>query len=110
MVQEPILPTSLQNFEDFRQKRAIYVDKTMFIPLLEQNKVIFCARPRRFGKTLTIHTLDAYDSGKKKLFKGLAAEKHMDSPNFLTHPVIRMDMSERHRKLTRPSRQYHGLS
>jgi hypothetical protein len=93
MAQEPILPTSLQNFEELRQKGAIYVDKTMFFPLLEQNKIIFCARPRRFGKTLTIHTLDAYHSGKNELFKGLEAEKYMASPDFMTHPVIRMDMS-----------------
>ncbi|MDR1082026.1 MAG: ATP-binding protein [Deltaproteobacteria bacterium] len=90
----PVLPTSMQNFEELRKKKAIYVDKTMFFPLLSStSKIIFCSRPRRFGKTLTVHTLDSYFSGKKELFQGLAVENLMSSPEFITHPVVRLDMS-----------------
>ncbi|MDR1313026.1 MAG: AAA family ATPase, partial [Deltaproteobacteria bacterium] len=90
----PVLPIGLADFEDLREKQAVYVDKTEYIADLEKaGKFIFCARPRRFGKSLTVDTLDAFYSGRKDLFQGLAAEKEMCSPNFLTCPVIRMDMS-----------------
>ncbi|MBF0353545.1 MAG: AAA family ATPase, partial [SAR324 cluster bacterium] len=40
------------DFEDIRQKNDYYVDKTRFIPVLEQNRYLFFIRPRRFGKSL----------------------------------------------------------
>jgi hypothetical protein len=89
-----ILPSGLQIFEDLRQSNAIYVDKTEFIPLLrETGKFIFCARPRRFGKSLMLNTLASYYSGNDKLFQGLAIENSMQNPDFTTHPVIKLDMS-----------------
>jgi hypothetical protein len=72
----PVLPLGLADFEDLREKHAVYVDKTKYITDLEkEGKFIFCARPRRFGKSLTVDTLDAFYSGRKDLFQGLAAEK-----------------------------------
>ncbi|MDR1314743.1 MAG: AAA family ATPase, partial [Deltaproteobacteria bacterium] len=90
----PVLPLGLANFQDIRKKRAVYVDKTKYIADLENiGKFVFCARPRRFGKSLTVNMLDAFYSGRKDLFLGLAAEKEMDSPDFAACPVIRLDMS-----------------
>jgi hypothetical protein len=71
------------------------VDKTSYFPLLlAEGGIIFCARPRRFGKTLTVTTLDDYYSGRKDLFQGLEAEKYLSSPDFVPRPVIHLDMSE----------------
>ncbi|MDR1315038.1 MAG: AAA family ATPase [Deltaproteobacteria bacterium] len=90
----PVLPLGLADFENLREKKAVYVDKTKYITDLEKaGKFIFCARPRRFGKSLTVNTLDAFYSGRKDLFQGLAAEKDMRSPNFVACPVVSLDMS-----------------
>ncbi|MDR1080780.1 MAG: AAA family ATPase, partial [Deltaproteobacteria bacterium] len=90
----PSLPLGLADFEDIRKENAVYVDKTEYLPKLRKaGKFIFCARPRRFGKSLTVSTLDAFCSGRLELFRGLAAEKVMSSPDFVARPVIRLDMS-----------------
>jgi hypothetical protein len=90
----PLLPLGRSNFAELIQNKAVYVDKTMYFPnFLMTGKYTFCARPRRFGKSLTVSTLEAFYSGKTELFKGLAVEKHMCSPNFVAHPVVRLDMS-----------------
>ncbi|MDR1039421.1 MAG: AAA family ATPase, partial [Deltaproteobacteria bacterium] len=92
--QLPILPVGWQLFEKLRQKNAVYVDKTQYLPMLrEAGDFLFCARPRRFGKSLTVHTLDAFYSGRTELFRGLAAEELMGSPAFVPMPVIVLDMS-----------------
>ncbi|MDR1166756.1 MAG: AAA family ATPase, partial [Deltaproteobacteria bacterium] len=89
------LPVGTQTFEEVRTKNAVYVDKTNYFPLLPKGrKVVFCARPRRFGKSLTISALEAFFSGRKELFQGLAVEKYMNSPEFFPKPVIHLDMSE----------------
>jgi hypothetical protein len=90
----PELPAGRQDFEKLVTKKGLYVDKTQYFPLLpKRGDVIFCARPRRFGKTLTVSTLEAFYSGRKDLFQGLAAEKFMSSPEFTPKPVIHLDMS-----------------
>jgi hypothetical protein len=90
----PKLPIGWATFEELREKNAIYVDKTGFFPMVsDAGKYVFCARPRRFGKSLTVTALDAFWSGRIDLFRGLAAEKAMGSPEFLARPVIRLDMS-----------------
>lgn len=71
------------------------MDKTAYVPKLrEYGKVVFFARPRGFGKSLTSSTIDAYYSGKKELFQGLAAEKNTRAKEFVPKPVISIDMSE----------------
>ncbi|MDR1040451.1 MAG: AAA family ATPase, partial [Deltaproteobacteria bacterium] len=93
-LQLPTLPVGWQLFEELRLNNAVYVDKTMYLPMLRKSgKFVFCARPRRFGKTLTVHALDAYHSGRRELFRGLAAEEHMSSNVFTSRPVIRLDMN-----------------
>ena len=89
------LTTSLFVFEDLIQGNFQYVDKTEYIwQLIKPAKeMYFLARPRRFGKSLTISTLKAVFEGKKGLFKGLAL---YDKPyDWKTHPVIHLDMNGR---------------
>jgi hypothetical protein len=91
----PKLPIGLQTFEEIIRERYLYVDKTQYlIDLIDEGKAYFLSRPRRFGKSLTISTLDAIFSGKKRLFKGLAAEKFFESPKYRTRPVIKLDISQ----------------
>ncbi|MDR2627022.1 MAG: ATP-binding protein [Dysgonamonadaceae bacterium] len=88
------LPSGIQVFEDIITDNYVYVDKTKYlVELIEKGKIYFYARPRRFGKTLTISTLKAMFEGRKDLFKGLYAEALMHRPDFKPCPVIRLDMS-----------------
>jgi hypothetical protein len=89
------LPVGIQTFEEIRSKGYVYVDKTeYFVDLIKTGKIYFLARPRRFGKSLTLSTFDALFSGKKELFKGLYAEEFLNRPDFETSPVIHLDMSK----------------
>ena len=68
-------PIGIQNFESLRNDNYFYVDKTKLIyQLARSGRYYFLSRPRRFGKSLLISTLEAYFEGKKELFKGLAIE------------------------------------
>ena len=70
------LPIGVQSFKDLREKRFLYVDKTEYLSRLVNNgKVYFLSRPRRFGKSLFLSTLAAYFLGQKELFKDLYLEK-----------------------------------
>ena len=71
-----LLPIGIQDFEDLRKRDCIYVDKTDLIyKLITEGKPYFLSRPRRFGKSLLLSTIEYYFLGKKELFKGLAIEK-----------------------------------
>ena len=88
------LPIGIQTFETIRTEGYVYVDKTRYlVEMIDAGKIYFLARPRRFGKSLTISTFDALFSGKKELFKGLHAEEFLNRPDFKPSPVIRLDMS-----------------
>ena len=68
-------PVGIQSFEEIRKGNYFYVDKTALIyRLATSGKYYFLSRPRRFGKSLLISTLEAYFQGKKELFEGLAIE------------------------------------
>ena len=70
------LPLGIQSFKDLRKKNFLYVDKTEYLfRLVNNGKVYFLSRPRRFGKSLFLSTLAAYFLGQKELFKGLYIEK-----------------------------------
>lgn len=87
-----IYPIGIQNFEDLRNNNNVYVDKTELIyRLANTNKVYFLSRPRRFGKSLLVSTLDAYFRGKKELFQGLAMERLEKEWN--VYPVLHLDFS-----------------
>jgi len=89
------LPVGIQTFENIQTEGYLYIDKTKYlVNLIDTGKIYFLARPRRFGKSLTVTTLDALFSGKKNLFKGLYAEEFLNRPDFQPSPVIRLDMSK----------------
>ncbi len=83
----------LQVFEDFIKRNALYVDKTAYVYKMAQSKAknFFLSRPRRFGKSLLVSTLEAYFSGRKDLFKGLAID-NMET-EWVKYPVIHLDLS-----------------
>ena len=73
---ERFLPIGIQDFEDLRKRGCIYVDKTALVyKLANEGKPYFLSRPRRFGKSLLLSTMEYYFLGKKELFKGLALEQ-----------------------------------
>jgi hypothetical protein len=85
-------PTGSQFFQLLIEGKAVYVDKTQFIvPLIEKenNAQYFLSRPRRFGKSLFISTLEQFFLGKKELFKGLYIENKVEWDSY---PVIRLSM------------------
>ena len=85
-------PIGIQNFGELRNNNYVYIDKTGLIyRLTHTNKVYFLSRPRRFGKSLLVSTLEAYFLGKKELFKGLAMESLEKEWN--TYPVLHVDFS-----------------
>ena len=84
-------PISIQTFETIINGNYVYVDKTDLVYSLAQEHVCFLSRPRRFGKSLLISTLDAYFSGRKELFQGLkmeALEHEWD-----VYPIFRIDFA-----------------
>lgn len=65
----------IQTFEEIIKQKMTYVDKKQFVYQLANGaKNVFLNRPRRFGKSLLVTTLQAYFEGRKELFKGLALE------------------------------------
>ena len=88
------LPIGIQTFEKLRNMGKLYVDKTShLVRLAEAETSVFLARPRRFGKSLTLSTLSAMFSGKAELFQGLAAEAWVAKQAEHPSPVLRFDMS-----------------
>ena len=87
------LPVGIQSFEEIRRGGYLYVDKTDIIWKLtnEGKKFNYLSRPRRFGKSVLIDTLEAYFKCKKDLFEGLKIMKL--EKNWKQHPIIRLDMS-----------------
>ncbi len=84
-------PVGIQNFEKLRKLNRVYVDKTEFIYELVQEDAVFLSRPRRFGKSLLVSTLEAYFLGKKELFEGLYISKVEEE--WETYPVFHIDFS-----------------
>lgn len=84
-------PIGIQNFEQLRAMNCVYIDKTALIyQLVHTDTVCFLNRPRRFGKSLLVSTLEAYFSGKKDLFKGLAMEQL--EQEWAVYPVLHIDL------------------
>lgn len=85
-------PIGIQNFKDIRMGGYVYVDKTALIyKLADLGKYYFLSRPRRFGKSLLISTLEAYFQGKKELFGGLALERL--ETEWKSYPVLHLDLN-----------------
>ena len=86
-------PIGIQNFERLRNDNCVYVDKTELIyRLANTDTTYFLSRPRRFGKSMLVSTLDAYFSGKKELFKGLMMEQL--EKDWIVYPVLHIDFSK----------------
>ena len=87
------LTTTISSFQELREKGALYVDKTSYLAsmVMGMDKLYFLSRPRRFGKTLTVSTLEAIFQGKRELFKGLAIDA-LDY-DWKTYPIIHIDFS-----------------
>ncbi|MDR1097799.1 MAG: ATP-binding protein [Tannerella sp.] len=84
------LPIGTQSFEQLRESNLLYVDKTQDIyRLVSGNRIVFLSRPRRFGKSMLISTLDALFSGRKELFEGLYIYDRWDWTQ--RYPVIKID-------------------
>ncbi len=89
---QPRYPIGIQTFSEIIGKGYTYVDKTHYIPeLTAHGKYIFLSRPRRFGKSLMLSTLEAYFKGQRELFKGLAID-NMDL-DWTPFPVFRFDFN-----------------
>ena len=88
------LPVGIQSFEKIRKDGYLYVDKTDIIwQLANRNKTYnYLSRPRRFGKSVLVDTLEAYFMGKKELFEGLKIMQL--ETEWVKRPVIRLDMSQ----------------
>ena len=87
-----IYPIGIQNFEKIRKDGYFYIDKTALIyKLVKTGSYYFLSRPRRFGKSLLLSTLEAYFKGRKELFEGLAMESL--EKDWIEYPVIHLDLN-----------------
>lgn len=87
-----LFPVGIQNFENLRNRGFVYVDKTALIyKLFTTGKYYFLGRPRRFGKSLLISTIEAYAQGKRHLFGGLALDSLEKDWNVF--PVLHLDLN-----------------
>jgi len=86
------LPVGIQTFEKLREEGFLYVDKTALAWQLASTPTpYFLSRPRRFGKSLLLSTFEAYFSGRKDLFEGLAIEKL--ETQWVEYPILHLDLN-----------------
>lgn len=87
-----LYPIGIQNFEKLREGGFVYIDKTDKIySLVSSGGYYFLSRPKRFGKSLLVSTMEAYLQGKRELFKGLAIESM--EKEWKEYPVLHLDLS-----------------
>ncbi len=87
-----LYPVGIQNFESLRRDGYFYVDKTARIyELARTGRYYFLSRPRRFGKSLLVSTLEAYFQGKKELFEGLAI--YGLEKEWKRYPILHLDLN-----------------
>ena len=100
-------PLGIQNFEKIRTDGYLYMDKTaMLYDIVKGGTYYFLSRPRRFGKSLLISTLEAYFQGKRELFKGLAIDQL--EQEWKRYPVLHLDLNAE--KYTTPEALDHILN
>lgn len=86
-------PVSTADFERIRTENFLYVDKTQYIySLVCKSGFYFLSRPRRFGKSLLLSTIDAYFRGKRELFDGLEISR-LQTGVWESFPVLHLDLS-----------------
>ena len=93
MAQKRIYGIGQQWLPNLLEKKAVYVDKTAYVYQLAHHGGInyFLSRPRRFGKSLLVSTLQCYFEGQRELFRGMAVDKL--ETEWVKHPVLRVDLS-----------------
>ena len=85
-------PIGIQTFANIINEGFLYVDKTELVyKLANDSKYYFLSRPRRFGKSLLVTTLEAYFQGRKELFEGLAISKL--ETEWKQYPVLHIDLN-----------------
>ncbi len=88
-------PIGQADFGEIRRAGCLYVDKTMYIhQLVSSGKFYFLSRPRRFGKSMLITTMEAYFNAERELFKGLAIDK-LEPQEWTKYPVLHLDFTHR---------------
>ena len=92
------LPLGIQDFEKLRTENALYVDKTRLVyDMVQQGGCYFLSRPRRFGKSLLMSTIQAYYEGKKELFDGTIGQRlaiaDKEDVTWEAHPVLHLDLN-----------------
>lgn len=93
MNSETRYPIGVQSFSEIIRGGFLYVDKTEFVyRLATRSKYYFLSRPRRFGKSLLLSTLEAFFLGKRELFKGLAIDRH-EGIEWQEYPVLHLDLN-----------------
>ncbi|MGM9846809.1 MAG: AAA family ATPase, partial [Muribaculaceae bacterium] len=86
------LPVGIQTYEKLVNNNCLYVDKTEYIyKMINLGSYIFLSRPRRFGKSLLVSTLQSYFEGKKELFKGLFIDSV--EKDWTEYPVLKFSMA-----------------
>lgn len=85
-------PVGIQSFEEIRTGGYYYVDKTAYVwRLVNTGKYYFLSRPRRFGKSLLLSTIESHLSGRRDLFKGLKIEALEN--DWKEYPVLHIDLN-----------------
>ena len=85
-------PIGIQNFGEVRRNGYAYVDKTALLyKLVSEGKYYFLSRPRRFGKSLFLSTLESYFCGEKELFDGLAVSEL--EHDWKSYPILHLDLN-----------------
>ena len=85
-------PIGMQSFDQIRDEGFVYVDKTALVyDLVTNGKIYFLSRPRRFGKSLLLSTLENYFLGRKDLFRGLAIDSL--EKEWAEYPVFHIDFN-----------------
>lgn len=88
-----LYPVDTASFEGIIERKCVYVDKTAYVDsLVTQGKYYFLARPRRFGKSMLLSTLEAYFLNKRELFQGLAIDS-LQPQEWNQYPVLRFDLT-----------------
>ena len=107
MATKRVMPVGEQSFQNLRNDGCVYVDKTPYLyNLVTQGRYYFLSRPRRFGKSLFLSTLESYFLGKKELFEGLYLE-HAEPELAVAkgrqpwqeYPVLYLDLSDNNNKI-----------
>ena len=85
-------PIGIQNFGEIRRNGFAYVDKTALVyKMASEGKYYFLSRPRRFGKSLLLSTIESYLAGEKELFEGLAIDRL--EQEWIKHPILHLDLN-----------------